>query len=146
MFLHCVLPVLTPEPHFHGIPNDELSTGPSFSEVYERMVRFVNALLLMSVQSDESSDEEVVPLRFKEHSQEVVLVAHNGYRFDFPFLLSECYRNSLSWGDIVAWRFVDTLDVLKAMDPGVYGGCQKLQCLLQRTDCCDLQAHRALDC
>ena len=105
-------------------------------------------MLLISVESDDSSEEGELPLvHFKERSPDVVLVAHNGYKFDFPFLLSECHRNSLDWGTVLAeWKLVDTLDIVKAINPEVYGGCQKLQCLLQKTNCRQLQAHRALDC
>jgi DNA polymerase III alpha subunit (gram-positive type) len=130
----------------HGIANDELLAGPSFSEAFRRMVVFVHTILFNSVQSDGSSEDELAPTRFKDYPPEIVFVAHNGIKFDFPFLLSECYRNSVVWEDIATWKFVDTLDVVRALDPEVYGGCQKLQCLLQRVDCCDLQAHRALDC
>ena len=73
-------------------------------------------------------DDELVPLRFKESPSEVVPVAHNGYKFDFPFLLSECQRNGLDWGEVSkSWRFVDTLDIVRAIDLEVFGGCQKLQ-------------------
>ena len=142
----CCPPVLTPGPHVHGIANGELLAGPSFSDAFRRMVVFVHTLLFNCVQSDSSSEDELAPTRFKDHPPDVVVVAHNGIKFDFPFLLSECYRNSVVWEDISTWKFVDTLDVVRALDPEVYGGCQKLQCLLQRVDCFDLQAHRALDC
>ena len=130
----------------HGIANDELLAGPSFSEAFRRMVVFVHKLLFNFVQSDGSSEDELAPTRFKDHSPDVVVVAHNVTELDFPFLFSECYRNSVAWEDLETWKFVDTLDVVRALDPEVYGGCQKLQCLLQRVDCCDLQAHRSLDC
>jgi len=110
------------------------------------MVVFVHALPFNSVQSDNSSEDELSPTRFKDHPPDIVVVAHNGVKFDFPFLLSECYRNSVVWEDLAPWKFVDSLDVVRALDPEVYGGCRKLQRLLQRIDCCNLQAHRALDC
>ena len=92
-------------------------------------------------------DDELVPLRFKESPSEVVPVAHNGYKFDFPFLLSECQRNGLDWGEVnKSWRFIDTLDLVRAIDPEVFGGCQKLQCLRHCTDVQAVRAHRALDC
>ena len=43
-------------------------------------------------------------------------------------------------------RYVDSLDVVKALDSQAHGGCVKLQCLLRhlaRAE--DLRAHRALD-
>ena len=143
----CCPPVMTPGPHVHGISNEELCLGPPFVIAFARMVHFIECLLLVSIDSeDESSEDGELPTtRFKEQV-EVILVAHNGYKFDFPFLLSECQRNCLDWAKVVAdWKLVDTLDVVKSIDAEVYGGCQKLQCLLQKTDCCNLQAHRALD-
>lgn len=142
----CCPPIMTPGPHVHGIPDEELVLGPSFPQAFKRMTEFVDALLLISVQSDDSSDDEVPPLCFKDSPPEVVLVAHNGYKFDFPFLLSECYRNSVRWDEIASWRFVDTLDLVRTIDVEVVGGCQKLQCLLRGADVRELQAHRALDC
>ena len=151
----CCPPVLTPGPHVHGIPNEELLAGPSFQEAFKRMMSFVDGLCLISVQSESSSDEESKVLthsglsltHFRDPAPDVLIVAHNGRNFDFPFLLSECHRNSLSWErDLARWCYVDTLDLIKAIGVEVYGGCPKLQCLLQRTDCSGLQAHRALDC
>lgn len=114
------------------------------------MVAFVHGLVLTCVESCSSSDDgnnpELPPTRFKECEPEVLIVAHNGRKFDGPFLLSECFRSSIAWErDLATWSHVDTLDLVKALDAEFYGGCQKLQCLLQRTDSCDLQAHRALD-
>ena len=146
----CNPPVLTPGPHVHGIDNEELLAGPAFGEAFARMVAFVHGLVLTCVESCSSSDDgdspELPPARFKECEPEVLIVAHNGRKFDIPFLLSECFRNSIAWErELAAWSYVDTLDLVKALDAEFYGGCQKLQCLLQRTNSCDLQAHRALD-
>ena len=53
------------------------------AEAMKRMIVFLDALVVISVQNEESSeDDELVPLRFKESLSEVVLVAHNGYKFD----------------------------------------------------------------
>ena len=44
------------------------------------------------------------------------------------------------------WKFVDTLEVVKALGSDSHGGCVKLQCLLRHlTGGEDLRAHRALD-
>ena len=146
----CNPPVLTPGPHVHGIGNEELQKGPAFEEAFTRMMTFVHGLILTCVQSCSSSDDEdaqeLPPTRFRQSDPEVLIVAHNGRKFDIPLLLSECFRNSIPWErDLVAWNYVDTLDVVKALDTEAYGGCQKLQCLLQLADCCELKAHRALD-
>ena len=112
------------------------------------MVDFLETLIVISVQNEDSSseDDELLPLRFKESPPEVVLIAHNGYKFDFAFLLNECHRNDLDCGEFRSWRFVDTLDLVRAIDPEVFGGCQKLQCLRHCADVGDFRAHRALDC
>ena len=85
----CCPPIMTPGPHVHGILDEELVLGPSFPQAFTRMTEFVDALILISVQSDDSSDEDVLPLHFRESPPDVVLVAHNGHKFDFPFLLDE---------------------------------------------------------
>ena len=139
----CCPPVLTPGPHVHGISDEELAVGPTFIQMIQRMIDFLNGLLLTSVPLDDSSDDEISQLRFSD--PELVLVAHNGLKFDFPFLLSECFRNGLSLAEIASWRFVDTLDVVRAIDQELYGSCQKLQCLLHCADIRELNAHRALD-
>ena len=67
-------------------------------------------------------------------------------KFDFPFLCSECFRNQIHLDYLANWRYVDSLDVVKALDSQTHGGCVKLQCLLRRlAHKADLRAHRALD-
>ena len=109
------------------------------------MLEFLEWRLLISLESDESSEDEIPATRFKDALPSPVLVAHNGRGFDFPFLLSECQRNNLDWNLMASWMYVDTLDVVKAIDDGALGSCQKLQCLLHQASVRDLQAHRALD-
>ena len=44
------------------------------------------------------------------------------------------------------WKFVDTLQVVRALDADTHGGCVKLQCLLRHlAHGEELRAHRALD-
>ena len=68
-------------------------------------------------------------------------------KFDFPFLCSECFRNQIHLDYFANWMYVDSLDVVKALDSQAHGGCVKLQCLLRRLvhEAEDLRAHRALD-
>ena len=141
-------PELKPGPHVHGIDNDELIQGPWFREAFRRMVDFVKYLQMHDMEANETSEEELPAARFKHPEPEVLLVAHNGRKFDFPLLLSECYRNGLAWDDIVTWVFVDSLEIVKAAEADLYGGCPKLQCVLSALACGEgsLQAHRALDC
>ena len=74
----------------------------------------------------------------------VLLVAHNGFKFDFPFLLSECMRQEVPLAVFAEWRYVDTLSLLRAVESSFHGGCVKLQCLLRFVgDDGRLRAHRA---
>ena len=141
-------PELKPGPHVHGIDNDELCQGPLFREAFGRMIDFVQNLQVIDMETSESSEDELPPARFTSPSPRVLLVAHNGRKFDFPFLLSECHRNELVCGDMANWAFVDSLEIVKAIDAEVYRGCPKLQCLLLALASGEarLQAHRALDC
>ena len=67
-------------------------------------------------------------------------------KFDFPILCSECFRNEIALSNLEHWRFVDTLDVARALSNELHGGCVKLQCLLRHlAHAEDLRAHRALD-
>ena len=67
-------------------------------------------------------------------------------KFDFPFLCSECFRNQIHLDYLANWRYVDSLDVVKALDSQAHGGCVKLQCLLRHlARAADLRVHRALD-
>ena len=141
----CCPPTMTPGPHVHGIENDELAKGPCFEEAFTRMVQFVEWRLMLSMESDDSSEDEIPATRFKDERPSPVMVAHNGRGFDFPFLLSECQRNNLDWSLMASWMYVDTLDLVRAIDEGALGSCKKLQCLLHQTAVGDLQAHRALD-
>ena len=74
----------------------------------------------------------------------IVLVGHNGVKFDFPFLLSECMRQEVPLAVFAEWRYVDTLSLLRAVESSLHGGCVKLQCLLRAVgDDGRLRAHRA---
>ena len=73
----------------------------------------------------------------------LLLAGHNAIKFDFPFLLCECYRNKISVGCFEHWLFVDTLQIGQAFPEH---GCLKLQCLIRSLSGGeDLRAHRALD-
>ena len=69
-------------------------------------------------------------------------------KLDFPFLLSQCARSApYGVSAMAGWRYVDTLEVLRATDGALAGDCMKLQCAFARA--CggsgSLRAHRALD-
>ena len=74
--------------------------------------------------------------------QDILIVAHNGMKFDFPFLLSEAVRAGIGPGVMANWVYVDTLDVLQATNCE----CRKLQCAFRAFgESPGLRAHRALD-
>ena len=72
-------------------------------------------------------------------------LAPNRLRYDFPLLLSQCWRTSSNISPMLKWKFVDTIPVVKTFAGAT--DCAKLQCLAQRCGCTCGQAHRALsDC
>ncbi len=82
------------------------------------------------------------PLRIHQ----LLVLVHNGFRFDFALLLFECQRHSLSWSPLERWLFVDTLEVLRGFGVEDLGGCLQLQCLARVAGGAEgLRAHRALD-
>ena len=64
-----------------------------------------------------------------------VIVAQNGFKFDYPFFCAECHQNGIDLKRLVAWSFVGPLDVIRTVDNEMHGGCIKLQCLLRCGDC-----------
>ena len=134
----------------HGIAPAELAEGPTFAEAFRLLLRFVENIVEMALAEDSDSSaceaSDIPALRVKPPA--VVLVAHNGFKFDFPILFVEMLRCGVGLEPVEPWYFVDTLHVLRAADADLTGGCVKLQCLLTRLRASDggLQAHRALDC
>ena len=135
------------EPAVHGIAPAEIAQGPDFSEAWARFVAFADGLIDSSLQeesSDSEDDGSPRPPRPPSEPPDILIVAHNGMRFDFAMLLFECQRHSVSWTPLKRWLFVDTLDVLRAF--GAVGECRRLQCLAKIAGGADgLRAHRALD-
>ena len=129
----------------HGIPREELLSGPCFAEAFARLDQFLRYASLSVLESDDDSEDGRSPALTMKQGLQVCLVAHNGWRFDFPFLLSEVVRAGVGPAAMSSWIYVDTLDVLRATDRA--GECKKLQCALRV--CCGpptlLRAHRALD-
>ena len=132
----------------HGISNEELMNGPRFTEAYVRFLYFLQSLTDTAVQedSDSSADSTSGLPSLKEPVPQMMLIAHNGFRFDFPLILSECLRHNVDVGSLSSCGFVDSLSVMQALEPERYGGCPKLQCVANRVSTCEgLRAHRALD-
>ena len=139
----------------HGISDAELLEGPTFPEAFRRLVYFLESLAdnAFSTDSEDSSVELTQEPRLphvREKSPDVLIVAHNGIKFDFPFLLSQCYRCRIPLDFFAKLKYVDTLNVVRAIDGQLYGGCMKLQCMLSQLGKngegnTNLRAHRALD-
>ena len=125
----------------HGITDVEIQNGPSFKQAWERFLEWIDDLTNTATIYDSDSDDDLELPTILEDPV-VVLVGHNAFRFDFPFLLCELLRHNLSTTIFGHWYFVDTLHVFK--DCNQYG-CVKLQCLARDTMMDPGHAHRALD-
>ena len=139
-------PVMSMGPSVHGIADAELREGPAFPVAFYYLVRFLEHLSETAVSDGESSaDEEAELPKLKGEMPDVLIVAHNGRKFDYAMLLSECYRCSLPLDSLARWKYVDTMDVARAVDTRMFG-CLKLQCMLHTAgSAACLRAHRALD-
>lgn len=49
----------------------------------------------------------------RKGNADVILIAHNGRRFDVPFIMKECHRCSMEIPS--HWYFVDSMDIAKTM-------------------------------
>jgi len=78
----------------HGITDEEIKQGPTFKGAWMRFVKWVDDVANSAIK-DEDSDDEMREPTFLEDPI-IVLAAHNGFRFDFPLLLCELLRNSMS--------------------------------------------------
>ena len=127
----------------HGIPAAELQAGPDFATSFVRMVAFLEHLLVSTAPCDSDSDAEPQEVKaYADPPPQLLIVAHNGIKFDFPMLASEVFRTGADYTPLQRWLFVDTLDVFKA---GA-APCVKLQCLYRELAADrSLRAHRALD-
>ena len=91
-------PVFVEGPAVHGIPNDELAQGPDFAEAFSRMRGFIENLL------DASADESGQHLLERPVA---LIAAHNGRKFDFPFLASELYKQNMNFFALGTWLYAD---------------------------------------
>ena len=91
------------QPSVHGIPHEELLLGPCFAEAFQRFCEFVRYASLSTLATgDDSEDYEHVATVMKP-DLDIMIVSHNGQKFDFPFLLSECMRAGIGSGAMAAW-------------------------------------------
>jgi DNA polymerase III epsilon subunit-like protein len=152
VFSTVVRPTVSPvELGVHGISTTELLHAPIFPIVFARVSCFLEDLRgsALSDDSDSSSwesDEPELP-HLKSVAPTILLAAHNGFKFDFPMLLSSCWRQNVTFTYLASWLFVDTLVVLRAVSTDVaIASCFKLQCQRAAMGLAqDLRAHRALD-
>lgn len=136
----------------HGILDEDILASPDFKECWLRFLQFVEATSNSQVAeqlSDESSDDECCSshLQYPSEPPQIIFAAHNGICFDFPLLLCEIIRHSLSTSIFESWKFVDTLIIAKQMQYVLNEPhCLKLQCVVESlAKPSALAAHRARD-
>jgi DNA polymerase III epsilon subunit-like protein len=89
----------------HGIPRAELLLGPHFAEAFGRLEQFLQYACLSVLESDDDSEDGRLPPVAMKQNLEVTVVAHNGLKFDFPFLLQECIRAGLGPSAMAGWVY-----------------------------------------
>ena len=96
-------------------------------------------------ESDSSQESKGHMLKLKDPAPRILLAAHNGEKFDFPFMINEALRCGVPLWHFEKWTYVDTLALTSAAAPALEIGCKKLQCLGNRCRTANNRAHRALD-
>ena len=141
----------TQEKTVHGISTIELFGSPDFKEVFLRFASFLNELVDNCIETSES-DSSSEPtsgtelLSLKSPPPCILLAAHNGRKFDFPFLINEVLRCGISPFWMERWAYVDTLELTKVCALKFDISCAKLQCLGRNcSSSVHNRAHRALD-
>ena len=138
------------EPTVHGIGTDELLPSPSFKDAFLRFAAFLDNLADNAVETSSESGSsqpqfEGRMLSLRSPTPRVLLAAHNGRKFDFPFMASEALRCDIPLWRFQTWTYVDTMALGAAAASTVGTGCAKLQCLGQVCKTTNNRAHRALD-
>ena len=124
----------------HGITDQEIRHGPTFKEAWMRFLKWVDDIVNMTIQDEDSDDDMRQPTLLEDPI--IVLAAHNGFKFDFPMLLCELLRNDISTIILEQWYFIDTLQLFGSLNKY---GCIKLQCTAKDMMIDSGHAHRALD-
>jgi DNA polymerase III alpha subunit (gram-positive type) len=124
----------------HGITDEEIRQGPRFKEAWMRFLKWINDVVNITIQDEDSDEDMRQPTILSDPV--IVMVAHNGFRFDFPMLLCELLRHGLSTAPFAQWFFIDTLQVFRSLNEY---GCIKLQCTAKDMTIDSGSAHRALD-
>ena len=138
------------EPTVHGIGTDELLTSPSFKDAFLRFATFLDNLADNTVETSSESGNSQAQfegrmLSLRSPTPRILLAAHNGRKFDFPFMASEALRCGIPLWRFECWTFVDTMVLGTAAASTVGTGCAKLQCLGQVCKTSDNRARRTLD-
>ena len=84
--------------NIHGIPHQELLSGPTFAEAFARLDAFLRYASLSVLESDGDSEDGRSPAVTMRQDLQVCLVAHNGANFDVPFLAQRVHA-SKCWPD-----------------------------------------------
>ena len=118
--------------------------------MFLRFATFLHNLADNAVETASESDSsqpqaEGQMLRLRSPTPRVLLAAHNGRKFDFPFMASETLRCDIPLWRFENWTYVDTMVMGAAAASNVGTGCAKLQCLGQTCKTAENRAHRALD-
>ena len=74
------------------------------------MARFLNNLANEALVDESDFEDEIRQSTLIDNPQ-IVIVAHNGFKFDIQILLSECSRHNIPLIEIEKWTFVDTLQI-----------------------------------
>ena len=163
-FATTVLPRRLPEGlGVHGIDQDELLSGVPFACAFQRMIDFLQEVANESLSKagvsrhGVSGSDHSYPMsqfsgsRLSEFSgsrisgPSILLVAHNGVKFDFPMLVSECHRHHCDLLILAEFYFCDTLPLARAFSATVWDSCARLQCLARCCRCGAGRQHRALE-
>ena len=139
-----------------GITPEELIHAPAFLLVLKRFMAFVEHLAapLRGAGGNRHCDGMQYMVRDGSQRPDIYLVAHNGMTFDFAVLSAQCFRDGVPLHKLEAYKYCDSLELLRAVNGGCKGvtndvgglSCLKLQCL--GSGLCESlpnQAHRALD-
>ena len=138
------------EPTVHGIGTDELLSSPSFKDAFLRFEAFLDNLADNAVETASESDSsqpqaEGQMLRLHSPAPRILLAAHNGRKFDFPFMTSETLRCGISLWRFETWTYVDTMALGTKAATILGTRCVKLRRLGRTSKTAENRTHRALD-
>ena len=98
----------------HGITDQEIRHGPTFKEAWMRFVKWIDDVANITMRDEDSDDDMRQPTILEDPV--IVLVAHNGFKFDFSMLICELLRNNISTMIWEQWYFIDTLQLFRSLN------------------------------